>query len=920
MQGTTRSVEAVEGVAVAKAMASGGTVSPSASAGGRSSVVVIIGGGGRSNKRKGIPGGGHSSISTTLAQTKKLCSSTNSTNEMAQAVVDAASVRSSSTSSGGGGVYASKKKEGKIDDTIVSLEDAARTLTEFSFLAHKPVHSSPSPCPPKPKTKSGTTAHQSIIPALPQWKKTKLRSGRIKRVESSSNEDSSLAIASNSSNPSGLALEKQQPPPVQQPVSESSCSPGGDSQSVITLVKAEDDPLCSSSGVEEEEQVEQKKKVELVVVVEQEQDDEKEQDETNNNNNAHRLFPSDPDRLPKLASMSSIESLQPDSRAESPVSPLPAVLRTGDFASIVPKFEGNSSPSGWSAFQRVAPVRPVKKLASSRKLKVEEKTFEDLNPEQAAVKHVSRKKPRPTGFLPQQQQQQQIQIQQEPLQLQLQLQHQSQQRQQELPPQPQQQLAAVKIEEGDVCALALGPPRLSPAEEAEAKRIGEASSIAPPALCVSVDEETIELDLSVVKLETKPSVKLGQRGGGKAKPALSESEKEARKQRRVQANRESARLTIRRKQVLCEELTQRAENLSNENALFREEVSRIRAKNKSFSELNAKLAEQIAKASGKRESESSSPQPASTEKPSEGMFQYQYPPQFGGMPPVVPPFFWAYAMAQAAQAAGVQPSEIKIGSPEYTALVAAAAAAASQAASQAGFWNMASSTSQGHSAMFPHFYQGHIPGATLASGLPSSSGTPTTISPITRSISLPVAPTDGSFSVVAAAAEKSLPTGKPVVSYRSGDFSDSIHLSHDLKRGASKQDSTHLATAFNGRTHYFQMPSGSHSGTAVTGVGTIATRKAGDGSCLPTPNPSGQHLVRSRSLSTAHVPKLHSTYPMFGSGGMSMTQQPSGRESEAQRKGAAATEARRKRIELKRTKSLLNRQQSSRVAAEPSTS
>jgi hypothetical protein len=43
-----------------------------------------------------------------------------------------------------------------------------------------------------------------------------------------------------------------------------------------------------------------------------------------------------------------------------------------------------------------------------------------------------------------------------------------------------------------------------------------------------------------------------------------QAEKEARRLRRVQANRESARQTIRRKQVLCEELARKAGELQTE--------------------------------------------------------------------------------------------------------------------------------------------------------------------------------------------------------------------------------------------------------------------------------------------------------------------------------------------------------------------
>lgn len=51
----------------------------------------------------------------------------------------------------------------------------------------------------------------------------------------------------------------------------------------------------------------------------------------------------------------------------------------------------------------------------------------------------------------------------------------------------------------------------------------------------------------------------------KPKEALTEDQKEARRLRRIQANRESARQTIRRKQLLCEELRKQSTSLASEN-------------------------------------------------------------------------------------------------------------------------------------------------------------------------------------------------------------------------------------------------------------------------------------------------------------------------------------------------------------------
>lgn len=54
-------------------------------------------------------------------------------------------------------------------------------------------------------------------------------------------------------------------------------------------------------------------------------------------------------------------------------------------------------------------------------------------------------------------------------------------------------------------------------------------------------------------------------GGGKPRQNLTEDEKEARRLRRILANRESARQTIRRRQALCEELSRKAADLTWEN-------------------------------------------------------------------------------------------------------------------------------------------------------------------------------------------------------------------------------------------------------------------------------------------------------------------------------------------------------------------
>ncbi|KAJ7567849.1 hypothetical protein O6H91_01G009700 [Diphasiastrum complanatum] len=90
------------------------------------------------------------------------------------------------------------------------------------------------------------------------------------------------------------------------------------------------------------------------------------------------------------------------------------------------------------------------------------------------------------------------------------------------------------------------------------------------------------------------SQKLGGRHSCKQKVIiLSESEKEARRLRRIQANRESARQTIRRKQILCEELTKRANELVLMNENMKQERAILKQECQSLHESNCFLKQQV---------------------------------------------------------------------------------------------------------------------------------------------------------------------------------------------------------------------------------------------------------------------------------------------------------------------------------------
>ncbi|XP_076937175.1 bZIP transcription factor 16-like isoform X2 [Bidens hawaiensis] len=80
-----------------------------------------------------------------------------------------------------------------------------------------------------------------------------------------------------------------------------------------------------------------------------------------------------------------------------------------------------------------------------------------------------------------------------------------------------------------------------------------------------------------------------------------QDERELKRQRRKQANRESARRSRLRKQAECDELAQRAETLIEENASLKTEVSRIQADYEQLLAEHAALKERLEKVSGQAE-------------------------------------------------------------------------------------------------------------------------------------------------------------------------------------------------------------------------------------------------------------------------------------------------------------------------------
>ncbi|KAI4300441.1 hypothetical protein L6164_033821 [Bauhinia variegata] len=105
----------------------------------------------------------------------------------------------------------------------------------------------------------------------------------------------------------------------------------------------------------------------------------------------------------------------------------------------------------------------------------------------------------------------------------------------------------------------------------------------------------VEQDADLPKTSTSSTTNYASVGCNKPRRNLTEEEKEARRIRRVLANRESARQTIRRRQALCEELTRKAANLALENENLKRERELALKEYQSLETTNKQLKEQVAK-------------------------------------------------------------------------------------------------------------------------------------------------------------------------------------------------------------------------------------------------------------------------------------------------------------------------------------
>ncbi|KAI4348991.1 hypothetical protein L6164_009650 [Bauhinia variegata] len=105
----------------------------------------------------------------------------------------------------------------------------------------------------------------------------------------------------------------------------------------------------------------------------------------------------------------------------------------------------------------------------------------------------------------------------------------------------------------------------------------------------------VEQDADLPQTSTLCTTSYSLVGCNKSRRNLTEDEKEARRIRRVLANRESARQTICRRQALFEELTRKAANLALENENLKREKELALKEYKSLETTNKKLKEQVGK-------------------------------------------------------------------------------------------------------------------------------------------------------------------------------------------------------------------------------------------------------------------------------------------------------------------------------------
>ncbi|XVE61515.1 hypothetical protein DITRI_Ditri06bG0046600 [Diplodiscus trichospermus] len=106
----------------------------------------------------------------------------------------------------------------------------------------------------------------------------------------------------------------------------------------------------------------------------------------------------------------------------------------------------------------------------------------------------------------------------------------------------------------------------------------------------------VEENAESVKSSPTCASKYMSGGGGRSRQNLTEAEKEARRLRRILANRESARQTIRRRQALCEHLTLKVADLTRENENLKRAKELALKEYRSQESTNKNLKAEMAKA------------------------------------------------------------------------------------------------------------------------------------------------------------------------------------------------------------------------------------------------------------------------------------------------------------------------------------
>ncbi|CAN8292413.1 unnamed protein product [Cochlearia groenlandica] len=138
------------------------------------------------------------------------------------------------------------------------------------------------------------------------------------------------------------------------------------------------------------------------------------------------------------------------------------------------------------------------------------------------------------------------------------------------------------------------PPTLDLAEERPAKEEEEVilitKEVTKVAVKTEVEDETTPKPNLVSTMKCRSSS-----GCGRSRQNLSEAEREERRIRRILANRESARQTIRRRQAMCEELSKKAADLTYENENLRREKDWALKEFESLETINKHLKEQVSK-------------------------------------------------------------------------------------------------------------------------------------------------------------------------------------------------------------------------------------------------------------------------------------------------------------------------------------